>query len=223
MARSVLTGARVLDEEARKGGFRCNRWFVTLTYAPGKEWAPNDISRFSDRMAQWAYRKGFKIRYVFKAELQQRGAVHYHLVVWTPKGVALPKPDKRGWWTNGHSQREIARAPTKYLSKYTSKGLGDCGATMPRGARCFGLRGLSSSGRGEVRFWNFPSYVREWWGSGAVDARKVEGGFVHGISGEFLRSRYVYLSSFGGSSAFVRRDLQDSVTFSWRPTVATVG
>lgn len=223
MQRSVLTSCRLQDEEARRGGFRVKRWFLTLTYRPGVEWAAGDIKRAQNRYSEWCRRRGVACRIVWKAELQQRGAVHYHAIAWLPVKLSMPKWDKQGWWLNGMTQRVEAFAPTKYLSKYTSKGLGDSGVAMPRGARCFGARGLSSSGKAVVRFWNFPGYVRERWGEGALDAKRCAGGFVNVTTGQFLESQFLYLSSCRGRSAFVRKSLADFVTFSWSPVIAVAG
>lgn len=149
MRRSVKAASRSVEEVMHAVSIGWRPWFVTLTYRPGVEWSPGHISTFLDCVRKWAARRAVALAYVWVAELQRRGAVHYHVVMWVPKGVSLPKPDKQGWWRCGMSQTERARRPMSYLLKYTSKG--DLGS-FPKGLRLCGFGGLSPDAR-VVRSW----------------------------------------------------------------------
>lgn len=127
------------------------RWaMVTLTYAEVNGWSPDDISTYLDCLRHWAGRRGFKLAYVWVAELQERGAVHYHVLAKLPKGITIPMPDKSGMWGHGISKVEWVRKTGKgYLAKYTSKETQKRGA-FPRGCRLCGAGGL-------------PAWARQWW------------------------------------------------------------
>lgn len=149
MKRTVRAVARSVQEVALAGQGRVAPWLVTLTYAEVDGWGPRHVSAFLHCLRQWARRRGFEIPYVWTAELQKRGAVHYHVVVWLPVRISMPRPDKQGWWRYGMTNRVRARKPVGYLVKYASKG-GD--VVFPRGLRLCGYGGLTAQGRA-VRYW----------------------------------------------------------------------
>lgn len=122
-------------------GFRWTGAFITLTYREVGAWEPQHVRRFLQAASVYSRRRGVRLRYVWVAETQRRGAVHYHLVVWWSsrhgRGFRLPKPDDSGWWPHGSSNiRRLRSAGEAYLAKYVSKG--DDGA-LPRGLRLFGM------------------------------------------------------------------------------------
>lgn len=133
---------------------------VTLTYRPGEVYGPRDVSQFVDHLRKWSGRRGFVLRGVWVLELQRRGAPHYHLVVWLPAGVCMPKPDKQGWWKKGSTRVEWARRPVGYLVKYSSKGL-DGAEHLPKGARIWGAFGRDRDARDEIRWFRAPQWLRQ--------------------------------------------------------------
>jgi hypothetical protein len=145
-------------------GFVSGRWaMVTLTYAECDNWQAGDIGKFVRCVRSWLARRGHAFCYVWVAELQKRGAVHYHVLVKLPKGVTLPKPDNRGWWRFGCSKCEWVRVSARnYLAKYVSKGASDArdGRKLPRGARMCGSGGLPAAGRDWLRWLTSPAWVR---------------------------------------------------------------
>lgn len=157
MRRAVTTAGDQITSGLQDKGFRYRAAMITLTYREIAGWQGRHINEFVKHVRQWLARRGHEFRYVWVAELQSRGAVHYHLVTWLPRGVTLPKPDKQGWWTHGSSRIEWARRPVGYLTKYASKG--DLGE-MPRGLRLHGRGGLDQSQRRVVSWWLLPRYVR---------------------------------------------------------------
>jgi hypothetical protein len=108
---------------------------LTLTYRPGVEWEPRHIS---DYMRKVRRRLGVHlVAYAVIAELQERGAVHFHILVVQLRGVWLPKPDKSGDWPHGASRVEKARSPY-YAMKYSQKALDDSDG-FPKGLRLFSV------------------------------------------------------------------------------------
>ena len=188
MRKSLLTGARLHVEESERLGFRPGWWaLVTLTYRPDVEWSPLQIASFVKRLREWCKRRMIEARYLWCLELTKAGKTHYHLLVRLPRGVMLPKPDKRGWWTLGMSRIEKARNAIGYMAKYASKGTADAMVEMPNGARLHGVGGLSIESKRELRWWRAPKFVRDAFGPFA-DLRKARGGYVDAISGEFFVS-----------------------------------
>lgn len=164
-------------------------WLITLTYAPGRRWRARHVSDYLRELREWRR----DLRYLWVAELQTKRmarsgesaaeCLHYHLVVWLPRGVRPPKPDASGMWPHGLTQREIARQPIGYLMKYCSKGSSN--DTLPRGARLCGAGGLERGGRLVVRWWLLPRYVRDQCEALDNVHRRRGGGWVSHSTGQY--------------------------------------
>lgn len=159
LRRAVITSARLHQAALTSTKTRFRAAMLTLTYADIDGWKPQHIKDFLRHVRQFLNRKGIKFRYIWIAELQERGAVHYHIMLWLPRGFTLPMPDKRGWWTHGNTKIEWARKPVAYLAKYASK-THSKGGSMPRGIRLFGIGGLELEDRRERSWWMLPQYIR---------------------------------------------------------------
>ena len=153
-------------------------WFVTLTYRGENDWRPVHMARAIKGFRNWCRSRGAACRYTWVAELQRRGAVHYHLLAWLPAGVTMPHWDRptktrRGerapFWTHGMTETDKARSGVGYLMKYLSK-LGEL-TRFPKGLRLYGIGGLTKEGR-EVRAWfNLPQWAKEAYGVGELTRR----------------------------------------------------
>jgi hypothetical protein len=197
MKNVCITASRLHDESVKHGGFR-GRWaFLTLTYAEQAGWKPGHISAFLDCIKQWLKRRGCTHpSYVWVAELQRRGAMHYHVLMWLKKGLTLPKPDKQGWWPHGMTKIEWARNPVGYMAKYASKADGP--AKFPKGARIHGCAGLRGKQLQEARYWKRPTWLREKTGIDHNIRRRAGGGWIDADSGEIFRSPWSVMFEFGG-------------------------
>lgn len=134
---------------------------VTLTYAgTNADWQPLHVTAFIKCVRQHLARRDVRFRYVWVAELQKRGVIHYHVAIWLPAGVDLPKPDQAGWWPHGMTRIETARAAVPYLMKYLSKGGSASRYRLPDGARSYGIGGLAETMRRARRWLGLPSFVR---------------------------------------------------------------
>lgn len=199
MVRRVDHSARVLDFGS--SGFRPRKLFVTLTYKRCEDWKPSHVRHFLTVVRQWLKRRGCKLRCVWVAELQKRGAMHYHLVIWMPRHLRMPAPDRVGWWPHGSTKVERARSPINYLLKYASKADSKDGE-FPRGARIHGACGLEPQHRREVRYFCAPCWVRDAL-TGFADIRKVVGGWCDRLTGVFVASPWrVHLPGNGDVWAF---------------------
>lgn len=189
MRVGVSNSARLLHRQAHmeRSAQRWNLKFLTLTYCGVNDWRPGHLAAFRKAMGEWARRRSVRLRFVWVAELQTRGAVHYHMVVWLPKGKFLPKMDDCGWWPHGSTNVQTAQNPIGYLMKYASKATAAQAADYPRGCRMFGVGGLDKAGREEVRYWRAPMWVRDAM-PGTADIRKTVGGYFDAYTGDFVRS-----------------------------------
>lgn len=185
MKHGVLTNARLVHETCQRGGFRVRAAMVTCTYRPGEVWNPRHVSHALQCARKWHKRLGQKMSYVWVAEMQARGAVHYHLIFWLRVGYKMPKWDDRGWWPHGKTQMEWARNGVGYVAKYASKGAE--GPPFPKGIRINGAGGLDDAARIEARYWRAPKDCRDALGATA-DVRRITGGRFDANTGEFWRS-----------------------------------
>ena len=172
---------------------------VTLTYAPGHTWRAQQVKEFLQLARKWHQARGQSMRYTWVAEMQDRGAVHYHVIFWLARHLRMPKPDKRGWWPHGSSRIEAVRYAVGYIAKYASKGAD--GPAFPRGVRIHGTGGLDLEGRRQARWWRAPSEAREALGPDA-DIRFVTGGRVDAHSGVFWRSPWRFALINGVQTIF---------------------
>lgn len=183
--RAVIGAAAII--EAACPSDRFYRVMITPTYAPGISWQPYHVTYLVERMRKYLARRGVLLRFVWVMELTKAGNPHYHLVVWLPKGVMLPKPDQAGWWPHGSTRIEAARRPIAYLAKYVSKGTDT--ERIPHGARIRGAGGLESAGRIMLRWKLLPRYVRldTEPGEHCIKPRGL-GGWVSTVTGQFWPS-----------------------------------
>ena len=190
MRRGVKAAVRAIQEVALSGSGRVVPWLVTLTYAEVDGWGRKHVSEYMNCVRKWGARNGFVVPYAWVAELQKRGAVHYHVVVWLPVRMQLPKADKAGWWRYGMSQRVRAQKPVGYLLKYATKG---DGGTFPRGLRLYGYGGLTGAGRA-VRYWLcLPGWVHQRARSFRRVTRLPGGLWVAEDTGEVWRSPWEFV------------------------------
>lgn len=209
--RGTVTRARLLDQQVQRGGFRGAWYFLTFTYRDGADWQPQDIKGWLHATRKQFQRNGSKLHYVWVAELQKRGAIHYHAVVWVPRGQFIRRPDQAGTWTKGSTNVQKARNAVGYLAKYAGKGMGvQCGPDgrelkFPRGARIHGAGGLVASSVVEARWWLAPRWLRTAIGE-LTDVQRVPGGWLERATGQFHRSPWVFCGFLNGFSAAVFRE-----------------
>jgi len=200
LQRSVLTAARLHVQQRP-------RWKVamlTLTYKPEVNWEPGQVSALVRHIRQYLVRKGIPMRFVWVQEFTKKGRPHYHMLLWLPLGISLPKPDKRGWWPCGMTKIEWARNAIGYIAKYASKG--DSLSLPAKGARMHGSGGLTDEALLEQRWWKLPTWLR----SDVEPSDRVRravpgsgGGFVSPGTGEVYRSPWIVF--FKGGQVYIQR------------------
>lgn len=149
-----------LDMPIQFGSSRCA--FITITYRPDAVWAAYHITQLQKCYEMWAKRRSIKISIVWVMELTKNGVPHYHLLIWLPKGITPPMPDKQGWWKHGNTNATWLKKPSRYIAKYFSKSPSKDGKhAFPKGARIFGHRGLSAMAMAVKRHYSLPYWLRK--------------------------------------------------------------
>lgn len=198
LKRSVWAAGH-LHKLADKGHRPPVCWFVTMTYEGVDDWASDHISASVERFRQWCRRAGVPCRYTWVAELQARGAVHYHLLAWLPVGVRMPHWDtavgkRPAMWAHGMTNTQEARSGVGYLMKYLSK-LGEF-HRFPKGLRLYGIGGLDATGKACRQWFNLPAWAKCLGGVG--DIKRYACGLVVQATGELLRSPWTVSLVPGG-------------------------
>lgn len=194
-----------------ENGFRpAIPWFVTLTYVGEKDWRPKHLAKATERYRNWCRKMNAPCRYTWVAELQSRGAVHYHLLCWLPPGVRMPHWDRpigrrKAFWSHGMSNTEKARSGIGYLMKYLSK-LGEL-TRFPKNLRLYGVAGLTEQGKAVRSWYNLPEWAKRTYGVGEVIRRA--GRLVVQLTGEILESPYLVKFVPSGLSIIQLRDIPE--------------
>lgn len=199
MRRSITVAARLFAHALGPRQFKPA--MLTLTYRDVDGFKPLHISELLKRIRHWLKRRGHVMRYVWVAELQLRGALHYHVLLWLPRGLTLPKPDKQGWWPHGSTRIEWARNAIGYLCKYISKfdGMGE----LPKGARLHGAGGFDAASKSIRKWFNLPSWLKALAGIGSSFVRIKGLGLVERSTGVWMQSPWRV--SFSGGRLIATR------------------
>jgi hypothetical protein len=123
---------------------------VTLTYREVGDYRPSHINDYIKRLKE---RLGSRLlAWCWVAEVQERGAVHYHLLVLVTPGTNFPTPDRSRMWRHGMSKIETARSPW-YLVKYVGKEHQKDFSRFPKSCRSYGssVRFAGAAGRDAFR------------------------------------------------------------------------
>lgn len=163
MRRRVVAWAQIVEWYREEQETRLI--MVGLTYREVEDYRPGHIREYVKRCKE---RLGEKLlAWSWVAEVQKRGAIHYHMMILVPKGTRFPMPDKSGMWKHGSSNVKTARGPW-YLVSYIGKEYQKDLSRLPRGARLYAtsirfggtevretyrvLSGISSEGNGGSKY-----------------------------------------------------------------------
>lgn len=170
---------------------------VTLTYREVGDWNARHVTEFIRKVKRFLGSRLYG--YFWVAEMQERGAVHYHVIFIVPHGVRIPKPDQEGYWEHGMTRIEKVNHVYGYLSKYLSKD--GQKAKYPKGIRIFGFSVYVLKDWVAIR--KLPQWVQTAVIQLAIEAqdiyqrmmylwlvglRKVKGGYL--CAGHFIASPY---------------------------------
>lgn len=168
----------------------------TLTYKGVDDWQPNQIRDYMQTVRKHLGDK--LLAYAWVAELQKRGAVHYHVLLVAKKGTRIPYPDKSGWWPWGMTNVRVART-VFYVCRYVGKEYQKQGP-FPKGMRMFAVWFASGAVQVMQRWFFRLSSLPGWFQEviqalpqeyGGKWARAPGGGWIY--EGETYLSPYEFL------------------------------
>jgi len=133
---------------------------ITLTYRRVGQWSPNQIGGF----ITWL-RERYGGGYAWCAELQKRGAMHYHVLTVLPPGDTWSKKEMDFEWYHGFTWITHPVEKPGYIMKYFSKGKSKDGKQYPKGARICGYSRpsvyLDNRANADRMASRFPAWVQE--------------------------------------------------------------
>lgn len=198
MRRRVFSWANTIKDylPAYGKGRQHRKVMITLTYRGVDDWRPNHIRDYIKELKRRLGDKLIAIAWV--AELQERGAVHYHVELVCLKGTRIPKPDESGMWTHGMSRIETAKT-VFYICAYLKKAYQKLGK-FPKGLRMFSVwvadGSVSTVARWLFKLSSLPAWFakilqsdKDHWGG--AWARMPGGGFRY--NGRFFRSPFQFV------------------------------
>lgn len=176
---------------------------VTLTYRDADAWEALQIRDF---MTQLRLLLGEQLlAYAWVMEMQERGAPHYHILLYVERGTDIPKPDE-SLWKYGSSKIETAKTAfyiVKYTSQWHHKAYQKEG--FPYGARMFAVA-IYASNIADIDIFNFRSSTAPNWfrdtlkelfavyGKDLLWKRCRGGGYIVQNTGELFSSPWSLLS-----------------------------
>ncbi len=107
---------------------------VTLTYEKSDDYEAGHIRNYVKSLKRKLGKR--LLAWAWVAELQRRGAIHYHMTIMMEKGTRFPMPDKSGMWKFGMSKVQKAKSPW-YLVKYVGKDHQKDLSKYPKGCRLY--------------------------------------------------------------------------------------
>ncbi len=128
----VVAWSELVEEYRREN--KCRMIMVGLTLRKPEDYKAGHIRKYVKALKQ---KYGEKlVAWAWVAELQERGAIHYHVMIVLPKGTRFPYPDKSGMWKHGSSSVTRAKTPF-YLVKYVGKEHQKDLSKYPKGCRLY--------------------------------------------------------------------------------------
>lgn len=160
---------------------------VTLTYLDAATFSQKHMSAFLGALRQALKRMGYRLPYAWV--LEQASHLHYHLLLWLPRGYTLDLTKLSKWWPWGSTWVESCRSVKawgRYMAKFNSI------AMLPKGARLYGYGGLDEDGKLAVSRAAFPRWLLALLPDGHRARRVSGGGWADIVTGEIYRSPYIW-------------------------------
>lgn len=159
---------------------------MTLTYRNSNDFNSKCISAFLKRLRETLKRRGHALPYAWV--LERAGQLHYHLIIWLPRGVKLDPAKLAKWWGWGSTWIEDCRKVTtweKYLTKIDN-------TKLPKGARIYGYGGLDNDGETAVARTKLPRWLLPLVPASHRARRLKGGGWTDMQTGEIFQSPYIW-------------------------------
>ena len=185
-ARKRLT--RIISEQLRNAkAVNLRAVAVTLTYRDTGCFSSKHISAFLDRLRRGLKRLGHSLPYAWVLECAE--CLHYHLILWLPRGYVLDMAKLSKWWPWGSTWVAGCRSVKawgRYMSKFDST------TKLPKGARLYGHGGLDAAGKVAVSRAALPRWLLALLPACNCARRCRGGGWVNMATGEIHLSPYIW-------------------------------
>jgi hypothetical protein len=158
---------------------------MTLTYENATDFSPKHISEFLGRLRRVLKRMGQTLPYAWVFE--RASHLHYHLLLWLPRGYVLDLAKLSKWWPFGSTWVQSCRSVKawgRYIAKFNSI------AQLPKGARLYGCGGLDQDGKLAVSRAALPRWLLALVPVGHRARRCPGGGWVDIATGEIYCTPY---------------------------------
>lgn len=220
MKKGVMTAARLVEHRLRDEKIRWVPLMVTLTYSDVTAWRPDHITDLMRNISRWGLRAGYRLPYVWVMELQKRGAPHYHVLVWIPARLRIPRADSRGWWPHGTTNTIRVRNSVGYVAKYASK-FESKDAEFPKGSRIHGIGGITESEKRVVAWWKLPKDLRQGEEGSCRWRRLPGGGWINPDSGEKVAPQWrLYEANYSSGRMVIEKAPLDQEVWNYRQVMA---
>lgn len=192
---------------------------ITLTYRRVDQWRPTQITEWS---RYWSREVGRQ--YVWVAELQERGAVHYHFLSSLPAGEYWDKHKYDDEWYHGYTYVTDNIRKPMYIMKYLQKERQKNGREFPKGARIVGstrpTRYISNRADKERVVSRYPHWVQR-----IVDEEGGSNGFsvVTRDIGGFRFDGRLAISPYAPSELPKITDVADHMLLAWAGELVYTG
>lgn len=160
---------------------------LTLTYRSAKDFSAKHISAFIDRLRRALKRLGHRLTYAWVLECASQ--LHYHLILWLPRGYVLDYTRLAKWWPWGSTWVESCcrvKAWGGYMAKFDST------VKLPKGAHLHGDGGLDDAGKLAVSRAAMPRWLLALLPLAHRARRCPGGGWTDIVTGEVHRSPYIW-------------------------------
>lgn len=184
--RKVKALVRINQNQARREGKYAI--VMTLTFANDNDFSPKCMRAFTDKFRRWMKRRGYSLQYVWVLERQSR--IHYHLVLWLPRGMRVDFDLLAKWWPWGKTWTENCRNPRAwgaYMAKFDSPD-----GSFRKNTRLYGSGGLDVHAKLEWRRANLPFWLQRILPEGEQARRVRGGGWASVDTGVVYFSPYVW-------------------------------
>ncbi|WP_456264896.1 rolling circle replication-associated protein [Paraburkholderia madseniana] len=160
---------------------------LTLSFGCDADFSAKHVSRFLDQVRRSLKGRDHCVPYAWVLERASR--LHYHLILWLPRGHALEKGKLARWWPWGSTwvaACESVKAWGRYICKFDSI------AKLPKRARLFGCGGLDCEGQVAVARATLPQWLQALLPRDHRARRLTGEGWVDLETGQLHHSPYVW-------------------------------
>lgn len=158
---------------------------LTLTYRDAATFAGKHVSSFLESLRRTLRAMGYCLPYAWV--LERASHLHYHFLLWLPRGFKLEPSKMAKWWPWGSTWVENCRAVkawARYMAKFDST------TSLPKAARLYGYGGLDGRGKLAVSRSTLPLWLRAMLPASHCARRRPGGGWMDTINGDVYRSPY---------------------------------